>query len=54
MIEIASKFCKATSKVLRQSAKQRYCIWPNIDLFVANPNIYTYYTVHSLIKEYTQ
>ena len=22
-----------------------------IDLFVANPNIYTYYTVHSLIKE---
>ena len=24
MIEIASKFCKATSKVLRQSAKQRY------------------------------
>ena len=50
MIEIAStKFWKATSKVLRQTRQTTM-----IDLFVANPNIYTYYTVHSLIKEYTQ
>ena len=53
MIEIASKFCKAREPESLQSfkAKCQTTIWPNIDLFVANPNIYTYYTVHSLIKE---